>query len=228
MGILKEKLKNRHIIWNRLSTLHRQQEYKSKGDGHVTKFFPRYDSPYTVIDAHPKTSNYTLELPNLPNIFPTFHSSELKPHFANDHSLFPLHEMAKPQPVITRWNRHSVDPFMTCDIDHILVSVRPSVTHDYQIDWNCTVFLVPKRDQISISLTCYCQIWYQPGKHQIHLFNCALLICVKNRTAYGFLLLYDFNLFSSHASQVTLPKPKCGQCHGSWRGLPNAYFVTDV
>ncbi|KIM88040.1 hypothetical protein PILCRDRAFT_62841, partial [Piloderma croceum F 1598] len=65
------------------------------------KFFPRYDSPYTVIDVHPENSNYTLELPNSPNIFPTFHSSELKPHFTNDCSLFPSHEMAKPQPVIT-------------------------------------------------------------------------------------------------------------------------------
>jgi hypothetical protein len=26
---------------------------------------------------------------------------ELKPHFANDHSLFPSREMAKPQPVVT-------------------------------------------------------------------------------------------------------------------------------
>ncbi|KIM80242.1 hypothetical protein PILCRDRAFT_73495, partial [Piloderma croceum F 1598] len=65
------------------------------------KFFPRYDSPYTVIDTHPETSNYTLELPNSPNTFPTFHSSELKPHFTNDCSLFPLHKMAEPQPVFT-------------------------------------------------------------------------------------------------------------------------------
>jgi len=29
------------------------------------------------------------------------------------------------------------------------------------------------------------------------------------------ILLYNFDLFSSHASQATLPKLKCGQCHGS-------------
>jgi hypothetical protein len=43
-----------------LSTLHRQQEYKSKGQDHVAKFFPRYDGPYDVIDAHPSSSTYTL------------------------------------------------------------------------------------------------------------------------------------------------------------------------
>src|SRR5882762_5889347 len=67
-----------------LSTLHRRQEYKTKGDGRAAKFFPRFDGPYIIINAHPETSNYTLELPNSPNIFPTFHSSELKPFFHND------------------------------------------------------------------------------------------------------------------------------------------------
>jgi hypothetical protein len=46
-------------------------------------------------------SNYTLELPNLPNIFPTFHSSKLKHHFENDTILFPSREMAELQPVLT-------------------------------------------------------------------------------------------------------------------------------
>jgi hypothetical protein len=84
-----------------LLTLHCRQEYKSKGDDRVAKFFPQYDGPYIIINAHPETSNYTLELPNSPNIFPTFHSSELKPHFANDPVLFPSRKMAEPQPVLT-------------------------------------------------------------------------------------------------------------------------------
>ena len=40
------------------------------------------------------------------------------------------------------------------------------------------------------------------------------------------ILLYNFDLFSSHASQATLPELKCGQCHVSCRALPNAYEVT--
>src|ERR1700734_2093241 len=61
-----------------LSTLHRHQEYKKKGAKCVAKFFPCFDSPYDVIDTHPSASTYTLDLPNSPNIFSTFHASELK------------------------------------------------------------------------------------------------------------------------------------------------------
>jgi hypothetical protein len=84
-----------------LSTLHLRREYKSKGDGHAAKFFPWYNGSYIIINAHPETSNYTLELPNSPNVFPTFHSSELKPYLENNPILFPSCEMVKPQPVIT-------------------------------------------------------------------------------------------------------------------------------
>jgi len=44
---------------------------------------------------------------------------------------------------------------------------------------------------------------------------CFLYLCIR------YLILYDFDLFSSHASQMALPKLKCGWCHGSWRGLLN-------
>src|ERR1700734_3749093 len=47
---------------------------------------------------------------------------------------------------------------------------------------------------------------------------CSLALCVLN-------LLYHFNLFGSHTSQTSLPKPKFGQCHASWRALPKAYEV---
>jgi len=72
-----------------LSTLHQRQEYKSKGEHRAAKFFPRFDGPYEIIGSHPETSNYTLETPNSPNTFPTYHASELKRHFANDPILFP-------------------------------------------------------------------------------------------------------------------------------------------
>jgi hypothetical protein len=35
-----------------LSTLHRRQEFKRKGDKHAAKFFPQYDGLYDMIDEH--------------------------------------------------------------------------------------------------------------------------------------------------------------------------------
>jgi len=64
----------------KLSTTNRRREFMQKKDGRVAKFMPRFDGPYTIIDLHPETSNYTLDLPNSPNIFPTFHSSQLQPY----------------------------------------------------------------------------------------------------------------------------------------------------
>src|ERR1700691_5603365 len=67
-----------------LSTLHRRQEYKKKGEKRAAKFFPQYDGPYHIIDVHVETSNYTLELLNSPNTYPTYHASELKNFLPND------------------------------------------------------------------------------------------------------------------------------------------------
>jgi hypothetical protein len=60
-----------------LSPLHCRQEFKKKGEKWAANFFPRYDGLYNIIDVHTGTSNYTLELPNAPNTYPTYHSSEL-------------------------------------------------------------------------------------------------------------------------------------------------------
>ncbi|KIM73370.1 hypothetical protein PILCRDRAFT_54478, partial [Piloderma croceum F 1598] len=65
------------------------------------KFFPHYDGPYDIIDVHTETSNYTLELPNSPNTYPTYHTSELKLFSANNDALFPSCELSQPQPIIT-------------------------------------------------------------------------------------------------------------------------------
>jgi hypothetical protein len=83
-----------------LSTLHRRHQYKKKGERRVAKFFLRFDGPYTIIDAHPETSNYTLELPNNPNLFPTFHASELKPFHPNDDTRYPSRALARPGPIL--------------------------------------------------------------------------------------------------------------------------------
>ena len=59
----------------RLTTLHRRNEYKVKGEKRIAKFMPRFDGPYTIVDTDEKHSTVTIELPNAPNIFPTFHTS---------------------------------------------------------------------------------------------------------------------------------------------------------
>ena len=76
-----------------LLTLHHFQEYKKKGEKWVAKLFPCYDGPYTIIDVHSETSNYTLKLPNLPNIYPTYYASELRTFLHNDPTLFPSHRL---------------------------------------------------------------------------------------------------------------------------------------
>jgi hypothetical protein len=48
-----------------------------------------------------KTTNYTLDLPNSPNTYPTYHASELKPYLSNDADLFPSCELNQPQPILT-------------------------------------------------------------------------------------------------------------------------------
>lgn len=72
-----------------LSTLHHRQQYKSRHEKRVAKFLPCFDSPYIVTKSHPEFSTYTLKMPNLPNVFPTFHASQLKRFVANDPDLFP-------------------------------------------------------------------------------------------------------------------------------------------
>lgn len=84
-----------------LNTLHRRRAYAQAGDQRVAKFMPRWDGKYKVIRAFPESSSYTLHLPQSPNVFPTFHASELRPYNANDPSLFPSREHPRPAPVVT-------------------------------------------------------------------------------------------------------------------------------
>jgi len=84
-----------------LSTLHRRQEFTAGDPSHVTKFIPRFDGPYKIVNNMPEFSAYTLDLPNLPNIFPTFHTLQLKRFTENDASLFPLREHISPSPIMT-------------------------------------------------------------------------------------------------------------------------------
>jgi hypothetical protein len=102
--------------WVLLSTLHRQQEYKKKGEKHVAKFFPRWDGPFRINETHPSTSSYTLDMGCMTTIYPTFHASEIKLYHANDLLLFPSCELPKPGPILM------TDGFIEHQIDCILDS----------------------------------------------------------------------------------------------------------
>ena len=82
-----------------LSTLNRRKDYKLQGEKRVAKCMPRYDGPYLVIDMHHDASTVTLDIPNAPNIFPTFHMSHIKPFKPNDDLKWPSRTLKKPGPL---------------------------------------------------------------------------------------------------------------------------------
>jgi len=84
-----------------LSTLHQRKEYKAKGEKHMAKFMPHYDGPYTIIDTDEVHSTVTLDLPNSPNIFPMFHTSQVIPYIESDTEKFPSRHFKEPEPIIT-------------------------------------------------------------------------------------------------------------------------------
>ena len=84
-----------------LSTLHHRREFTANDPSRVAKFIPCFDGPYNIVNSMLEFSAYTLDLPNAPNIFPTFHSSQLKCFTENDASLFPSCEHTRPSPIMT-------------------------------------------------------------------------------------------------------------------------------
>ena len=86
-------------VW--LSMEHCRWEYIQAKLGHMAKFIPRFDSPFIVTKVNPTKSSYTLELPNKPNRFTSFHSSLLHQFVPNDNNLFPSRKLSQPSPVIT-------------------------------------------------------------------------------------------------------------------------------
>ena len=52
------------------------------------------------MDVNEEKSSITLDLPNAPNIFPSYHTSEVIPYIKNDVTLFPNREFSKP-PAVT-------------------------------------------------------------------------------------------------------------------------------
>lgn len=83
-----------------LSTVNRQCDYMQKRDGRVAKFMPRQDSPYTVLEAFLKSSEYVLELPQRMGVINCFHASLLSPFNPNDDELFPSRHLKMPGPIV--------------------------------------------------------------------------------------------------------------------------------
>jgi hypothetical protein len=141
-----------------LSTLHCRKEYRKKGEKHMTKFFPRYDGPYKILATHPETSNYTLDLPNAPNTFPTFHASELKRFQENDRVLFPSRAHAEPGPVTME------DGEEEYVVEEILELRRRSRRWQFLVQW--TVY-GPEEDRwLTASSLEECEAvdrWYESG-----------------------------------------------------------------
>ena len=60
---------------------------------------PRFDGPYLIINTHPEASTITLNMPNTPNLFPTFHISNVKPWYPNDNTKYPSCLLEQPGPI---------------------------------------------------------------------------------------------------------------------------------
>ena len=57
---------------------------------------PQFDGPFTVTDAFPTHSVYTIAMPNTPEAYPSFHVSLLKPFIPNNPNLFPSRNQTQP------------------------------------------------------------------------------------------------------------------------------------
>ena len=82
-----------------LSTFHRRREIRAGDPNRVAKFMPRFDGPYSIKSIDTKHSRVTLDLPNLPNIFPVFHTSEIRPFHENDDDQFPSRALIPHDPI---------------------------------------------------------------------------------------------------------------------------------
>ena len=111
-----------------LSTLHRRRDIKAGDPNRVAKFMPRFDGPYTIKNTDERHSTVTLDLPNLPNFFPIFHTSELRPFLENDNSLFPSRALIPPEPI-------TIDGQQEFFIDKIVDERKKRKKTLYKVRW---------------------------------------------------------------------------------------------
>lgn len=90
---------------------------------------PRYDGPYTILDVNEDHSTVTLDLPNSPNICPTFHTSEILPYIESDTTLFPSRRFEELDPIITD------DGDEEYFVERILDAQRRGRGYQYLVRW---------------------------------------------------------------------------------------------
>ena len=83
-----------------LSTLNHRREHKCKGEKHVAKFMQHFDGPFLVTNVHKEASMVSIDVPTQPNAFSTYHTSQIKPHTANDAEKYPSQTLAEPGPIM--------------------------------------------------------------------------------------------------------------------------------
>ena len=81
------------------------------------------------MDTDEQHSTVTIELPNAPNVFPTFHTSEVLPFIESDTSLFPSRKFEEPPAIL---NPEGEEEFF---IDKILDQRRRGCGYQYLVRW---------------------------------------------------------------------------------------------
>ena len=90
---------------------------------------PRYDGPWEIIEARTETSSYKSKLPNSTNIFPTFHTSQIKPFTPNDDEHFPSRKNTDiPEPMLVDGE---LENYVKRILDYKKVNKQPS----YLVRW---------------------------------------------------------------------------------------------
>ncbi|THH15282.1 hypothetical protein EW146_g5176 [Bondarzewia mesenterica] len=87
-----------HIL---LSTFHQHREYTNPDEHRIAKFMLHYNELYIVTSANSTKSTYTLNLPNSPQSFLTFHSSLLCPFYLNNDTSYPSHTLHCLPPILS-------------------------------------------------------------------------------------------------------------------------------
>ena len=88
-----------------------------KQKGRSAKFYSRYVGPFEIIKSQPKTSNYTLKLPDQFQIHPKVHARRLKRAHENNPTLFPSRVPPQPPPIDVEDNQYLVEAVL----DHRII-----------------------------------------------------------------------------------------------------------
>jgi hypothetical protein len=91
-----------------------------KQKGRSAKFYSRYVGPFMISKSEPKTSNYTLDLPDHFQIHRKVHARRLKRAHENDDDLFPGRVHPEPPPIDIEDNQYLVEAIL----DHRTVRRR--------------------------------------------------------------------------------------------------------